>query len=112
MTTGLGSLNNLTKHFKKRVLERHGSKISEDDSFKIVDDIVNNRAIFIGKADRPHANIYAVLLGNDMAPVIYDQKTKKLITVIHKPYILRKLKERLILLRRKHEKSKDILGQL
>lgn len=83
----------LSTHADSRLKERHGIKIDESDAQKIIDDIQNQRCVFLCKGHNSHESFFAIMLQKKAFPVLYSKKTKKIITIYHRtkfPYLLGK----------------------
>lgn len=92
-----------SKHFKQRAKERHGI-LSDKVVAEIVADIQSNKAIYISAGSDKNSSVYAVLMGQNVVPVVYGKKSKKLVTVMHKSAFFKQLKRQLLHLRYRDQK--------
>ena len=70
-------------HFKKRLKERFGLQITDEEIQLLIDRIQSKQATFIERRSR-RTSKFEVELNNNSYIVVYDKKRKTLITALFK----------------------------
>lgn len=95
----------VTEHATERSVERQGNKLCETDAQKIIDDIQNNKAVYLCKGQTSRVVFFAVELDGKAVPVLYSKSTKKIVTIYHRSRFPKLLYKRIIELKGKDARN-------
>ena len=93
-------------HAKYRFKQRHGVYLGNHEYFQLINDIIDGRSQFVLRMSN-HYTMHRVNIDGTWYPVIYNSRSKVIITVYYSKWI-KKQKDGTYWIRERHVKTKKV----